>query len=329
MTHAIPLCFIYICAMRKILDSGVLHAMRAFVCVVDAGSFSQAGAQLGLTTPQVSRLVNDLEKRLQARLLQRTTRQRALTETGVAYLARCRQILDLVAQTEAQAAGAALSLRGRLRVQCMSSFGQHYISPLLPEFFERHPTVQVEYNTSQYLPDLLARGTDVGLYLATELPNSALVSRRLGTTFLILCASPGYLAHNDAPCLPGDLVRHAGLRLVNPSVSAAWKLIGPRGQAYELTPEGPCVSDSPDVLREAAEAGAGIGLLPLFSVIDAVRAGRLVRVLDGWRSPNIGVFLLMPSRDFVDGKTRAWVDFLEERLTPTLEQDAQYFQGTG
>jgi DNA-binding transcriptional LysR family regulator len=159
------------------------------------------------------------------------------SERHVAYLARCRQILDLVAQTEAQAAGAALSLRGRLRVQCMSSFGQHYISPLLPEFFERHPTVQVEYNTSQYLPDLLARGTDVGLYLATELPNSALVSRRLGTTFLILCASPSYLAHNDAPCLPGDLVRHAGLRLVNPSVSAAWKLIGPRGQAYELTPE--------------------------------------------------------------------------------------------
>lgn len=180
--------------MRKNLDSGVLHAMRAFVCVVDAGSFSQAAEQVQLTTAQVSRLVSDLEKRLQAKLLQRNTRRQTLTEAGTAYLASCRQILDLVALAEAQAGGAALAASGRLRVQCMTNFGQHYVSPLLPEFFERHPAVQVEYNTSQYAPDLLARGTDVSLYLAAQLPDSALVSRRLGTTFSVLCASPAYLA---------------------------------------------------------------------------------------------------------------------------------------
>ncbi|HEY4351894.1 MAG TPA: LysR family transcriptional regulator [Paraburkholderia sp.] len=312
--------------MRKNLDSGVLHAMRAFVCVVDAGSFSQAAEQVQLTTAQVSRLVSDLEKRLQAKLLQRNTRRQTLTEAGTAYLASCRQILDLVAQAEAQAGGAALAASGRLRVQCMTNFGQHYVSPLLPEFFKRHPAVQIEYNTSQYAPDLLARGTDVSLYLAAQLPDSALVSRRLGTTFSVLCASPAYLARNGEPKAPADLAGHACLQLVNPSVSLAWKLVGQGPQTHQLAPEGPCVADSPDVVREVAEAGAGITLLPLFTVIDSVRAGKLVRVLEPWRSPDIGVFALMPSRDFLDAKTRAWLSFLEERLVPVIEEDAQYFR---
>lgn len=312
--------------MRKNLDNGVFHAMRAFVCVVDAGSFSLAAEQLQLTTAQVSRLVGDLEKRVQAKLLHRTTRQRSLTDVGAAYLERCREILDLVAEAEAQASGTAFVPSGYLRVQCMTNFGQHYISPLLPEFFRQYPSIRVEYSTSQYVPDMLARGTDVSLYLAEELEDSRLVSRRLGTTFSVLCASAAYLAKYGSPQTPADLSRHACLQAVNPSVSPIWKLVTPDRLSHELTPEGPCVSDTPDVLRDAAEAGVGIALLPLFSVIDAVRAGRLVRVLPPWRSPDIGVFALMPSRHFRDAKTRAWLGFIEEQLVPAIERDAQFFE---
>ncbi len=311
--------------MRNKLDGGVLHAMRAFACVVDSGSFTAAAEQMALTTAQVSRLVGDLEKRLQAKLLHRTTRQRALTETGEAYLERCREVLGLVAEAEAAASGAALVPRGRLRLQCMTNFGQRYVSPLLPAFMRRYPAIQVEYRTSQYVPDLLSRGTDVSLYLAAELQDSGLVSRRLGTTFSILCASPAYLAAHAAPRSPADLTRHPCLQLVNPSVSPAWKLQGTRQRFHELTPEGPCIADTPDLLREAAENGAGIALLPLFSVIESVRAKRLVRVLPAWRSPDIGVFALMPSRQFVDARTRAWLSFLDEHLVPAISADARFF----
>ncbi len=311
--------------MRNKLDGGVLHAMRAFACVVDTGSFTAAADQMALTTAQVSRLVGALEKRLQAKLLHRTTRQRALTEAGEAYLERCREVLGLVAEAEAAASGAALVPRGRLRLQCMTNFGQRYVSPLLPTFLRQYPSIQVEYRTSQYVPDLLARGTDVSLYLAAELQDSGLVSRRLGTTFSILCASPAYLAANRSPRTPADLARHPCLQLVNPSVSPDWKLQGTRQRSHELTPEGPCIADTPDLLREAAENGAGIALLPLFSVIEAVRAKRLMRVLPAWRSPDIGVFALMPSRQFVDARTRAWLSFLDEHLVPAINEDARFF----
>ena len=312
--------------MRKNLDNGVFHAMRAFVCVVDAGNFSRAAEQLQLTTAQVSRLVGDLEKRLQAKLLHRTTRQRSLTDAGAAYLERCREILDLMDEAEAQASDTGFVPSGYLRLQCMTNFGLHYVSPLLPEFFRRYPSIRVEYTTSQYVPDLLARGTDVSLYLAEKLEDSRLVSRRLGTTFSVLCASDAYLAKHGSPQTPADLARHACLQAINPSVSPIWRLVTADRLNHELTPQGPCVSDTPDVLRDAAQAGVGIALLPLFTVIEAVRAGRLTRVLPSWRSPDIGVFALMPSRHFRDAKTRAWLGFIEERLAPAIERDAQFFE---
>ena len=316
-------------AMRNKLDTGLLHAMRAFVCVVESGSFTAAAERVNLTTAQVSRLVGELEKRLHSKLLHRTTRQRALTEAGELYLERCHEILALVSDAEAQAAGAALVPRGRLRLQCMTSFGQHYVSPLLPAFLRQYPAIQVEYRSSQYVPDLLARGTDVSLYLSAELQDSGLVSRRLGTTFSILCASPGYLALHRTPRRPAELAQHACLQLVNPSVSPAWKLQGTNGRFHEWTPEACCIADTPDLLRDAAQDGAGIALLPLFSVIDAVRAGRLVRVLPAWRSQDIGVFALMPSRQFVDARTRAWLSFLDERLAPAIREDARFFGAPG
>ncbi len=312
--------------MRKNLDNGVFHAMRAFVCVVDAGSFSVAAEQLQITTAQVSRLVSELEKRLNAKLMHRTTRQRALTDVGAAYLERCREVLALVTEAESQAAGTAFMPSGFLRLQCMQTLGRHYVVPQLPDFFRRYPKIRVEYSTSQYLPNLLARGTDVSLYVAEKLPDSGLVSRRLGTTFSVLCASPAYLAEYGTPGSPADLARHSCLQAINPSVSPLWNLVAEEDKrSHQLMPEGPCVADTPDVLRSLAEAGMGIALLPLFSVIDSVRAGQLTHILAPWRSPDIGVFALMPSRHYLDAKTRVWMEFIGERIAPAIEEDASYF----
>jgi DNA-binding transcriptional LysR family regulator len=311
--------------MRKALDGGLLHAMRAFLRVIDSGSFTAAAEQMDLTTAQISRLVTELENRLGAKLLQRSTRQRVLTDVGADYAERCREVIALVEEAEAHASGTNMSPQGRLRVQCMVNFGQHYVAPMMADFCASYPQLSVEYSTSQYVPDLLARGVDVSLYLAESLADSGLVARRLGTTFSILCASPDYLKRHGEPQTPDDLNQHTSLRLVNPSIRPEWNLTDGNGFTQQLNPRGKLVADTPDMVLDVALRGAGITLLPLFTVIDAVRAGRLKRVLPTWRSPDIGIYALLPSRHFLNAKTRAWLEWVEQRITPQLKSDAEYF----
>jgi len=295
--------------MRNNLDAGLVWAMQAFLRTIDSGSFTLAAEQMDLTTAQVSRLVADLERRLGTKLLQRTTRKHALTDSGAAYAERCRELLALVEEAEAQARGAGARPRGRLRVQCMTNFGQHYVAPVLADFCAAYPDLTVEYSTSQYVPDLLARGADVSLYLAEALVDSGMVARRLGTT-------------------PDDLRAHACLRLANPSVGPDWRLVAgdaKEGSVFTLAPRGQVVADTPDLIVDVALRGAGITLLPLFSVIDAVRAGRLVRILPAWRSPDIGVYALLPSRHFMDARTRAWLDWVDAHIVPRVAADTAYF----
>lgn len=312
--------------MRKdLLQTGLFHAIRAFLRVVDSGSFTAAAEQMDLTTAQVSRLVSDLEKRLDVKLLQRSTRHRILTDAGAEYAERCREIVALMDEAEAKASGTASSPSGRLRVQCMASFGQHYVAPELADFCASYPEVIVNYSTSQYFPDLLARGVDVSFYLAESLTDSGLVARRLGTTFAVVCASPEYLQRFGEPTTPSALSEHPCLRLINPSITPEWRLTDGQGPVQEFSPQGPLVADTPELLLDVAVRSAGITLLPLFSVIDAIRDGRLRRVLPAWRSPDIGIYALLPSRHFMDARTRAWLEWAERRIAPRLREDAAFF----
>ncbi|WP_213780694.1 LysR family transcriptional regulator [Caballeronia sp. dw_276] len=310
--------------MRKDLDYGLLHAMTAFVRVVDSGTFTAAAEQMDLTTAQISRLVSGLEKRLSTKLLQRTTRRIALTSTGLTYVSQCRDILERVEVAEAFASGATVEPAGRLRIQCMSSFGRHYVAPLIAEFCAAFPKVSIEYGTSQYMPALLAEGIDVSIYLAQQLADSGMVALPLGTVFGIMCAAPAYLARRGAPKHPRDLQEHTCIRLVNSSASAQWELKSAR-RSFQVEPNGPIVSDNPDVLLHAAEQASGIILLPCFTVKESIRSGRLVRILPSWRSPEVGAYALYPSRHFLDAKTKAWLDLLKARVTPALAEDALMF----
>jgi DNA-binding transcriptional LysR family regulator len=310
--------------MRKDLDYGLLHAMRAFVHVMDGGSFTAAAEHMGVTKAQVSRLVTLLENRLQTKLLHRSTRRIAPTAAGERYLAQCKTILDLVAEAEGEAGGAARELSGRLRVMSMSTFGNRYVTPLAARFCVAHPRVTLEYSASQNPPALLEEGIDVSIYLAQALPDSALVARKLGRMFSVLCASPDYLERRGAPRQPDELAQHTCLRLVNSAFSSHWELdCGDRH--FILEPQGPLIGNTTEVLLDAALGGLGIALLPAYSVVDALRGGRLAQVLPDWRSPEIGVFALLPSSRFVDAKTRAWIDLLKDALPPAIARDMAFF----
>jgi DNA-binding transcriptional LysR family regulator len=233
----------------------------------------------------------------------------------------------MVAQAEGEVGGGAREPSGRLRVMSMTAFGNRYVTPLVSTYCVANPRVTVEYSSSQSPPDLLAEGIDVSIYLAQYLPDSALVALKLGRMFSVLCAAPDYLARRGTPQHPHDLARHTCLRLVNSSFTSSWQL--DRGaERATVDPQGPLVGNATEVLLDGALSGLGIALLPAYSVVDDLRSGRLAQVLPGWRSPEIGIFALLPSGRFVDAKTRAWVDLLKEALPPAIERDMAYFVGT-
>jgi DNA-binding transcriptional LysR family regulator len=209
-------------------------------------------------------------------------------------------------------------------VMSVTAFGNRYVTPLVSAYCTANPRVTVEYSSSQSPPDLLAEGIDVSIYLAQYLPDSALVALKLGHMFSVLCAAPDYLARRGTPQHPHELAAHTCLRLVNSSFASCWQLDSGK-EHVTLDPQGPLIGNATEVLLDSALRGLGIALLPAYSVVDDLRNGRLVQILPGWRSPEIGIFALLPSGRFVDAKTRAWIDLLKAELPPAIARDTAYF----
>ncbi|WP_043248154.1 LysR family transcriptional regulator [Pseudomonas knackmussii] len=297
-----------------------LHAMRVFTRVVDSGSFTAAANALGLSTAQVSRVVSDLEGHLQARLLHRTTRRLALTETGGRYLQRCREILLDVDEAEAEANGAHLRPRGRLRVHSLTGLGQQHLIPLISRYGEQHPEVYIELTLAQRQPDILEDGQDVVITRDRELPDSEYVAQTLGTIYSVLCASPGYLARHGTPRAVEDLREHRCLRLQDPTFPEGWAF-DENNEGSVIRPRDTFMVNVAEALAGAARANMGICLLPSYVAAPALRQGELVRVLPEHRLHVRQIFALYPSRRFLDAKIRTWVEFLKEELPSAFDAD--------
>lgn len=299
-----------------------LQNMRVFVRVVEAGSFTGAAQHLNTTTAYASRAVSDLEAHLRTRLLNRTTRRIALTEAGERYLQRCEQILAYVDQAEAEAGDAHARPSGKLKVHAMTSFGQHYVVPAVGQYQAQYPDVHIELTLAQRMPDLLDEGYDVALVLATDLPDSGFVSQRLTSAFSIACASPAYLERHGVPQTPHDLVNHRCLQLVTPVFPASqWQFTGPQGtETIDLGPATFQVNVA-EAMAVGVREGMGVGLLPIYSAISGLRSGELVWILPEYRSQEMTVFAMYPSRQYLDAKIRTWVEMLRETLPATLAKD--------
>ncbi|OJA91051.1 LysR family transcriptional regulator [Burkholderia ubonensis] len=299
-----------------------LQNMRVFMRVVDAGSFTAAAQQMNSTTAYTSRAVSDLEAHLRTRLLNRTTRRIALTEAGERYLQRCEQILAYVDQAEAEASDAHARPSGKLKVHCFTSLGQHYTVPAVSRYRERYPDVHVDLTLAQRMPDLLDEGYDVAIVVGRDLPDSGLVSQRLGESYSVVCASPRYLEQHGVPQQPQDLARHACLGVVAPGFHYDdWTLSGPNGDEHVALPAPPFRVNVAEALAVAVREGMGIGVLPIYSAIAGLRNGHFVRVMPEYRSHVMNIYALYPSRQYLDAKIRTWVDFLRDELPATLDAD--------
>lgn len=298
-----------------------LQNMRAFVRVVDAGSFTSAAQQMGMTTAHVSRAVADLERHLRTRLLNRTTRRIALTEAGERYLLRCQQIMAYVDEAEAEASEAYVKPSGRLRIHAMTSFGQRYVIPAISSYQKRYSDVAIELTLAQRIPDMLEEGYDVSLVLARELPDSGLIFRQLGSTYSLLCASPAYLDKYGAPQKPTDLNHHTLLQLVSPiSPLDEWVIEGPEGNTT-IDVKSNFQVNVAEAMLTAIREGMGIGVLPIYSAVDPLRNGTIVRVLPQHQMQQMGVYALYPSRQYLDAKISTWIDWMHDSVDKALQAD--------
>ncbi|MEZ5646445.1 MAG: LysR family transcriptional regulator [Burkholderiaceae bacterium] len=284
--------------------------MQAFAAVVDAGSFVRAAEHLQVSKTAVSRLVNDLEARLGIRLLHRTTRRLSLTGEGEVFLGRCRDLLSGVQEAEAEVTAGADTAVGLMRLNVPVSFGLIHLAPLWPAFLQQHARVRLEITLSDRFIDLVEEGYDLAVRIA-RLPDSSLVSRKLTSTRLVLCASPQYLQRHGAPAHPAELAAHAVFTYTQLTTGDTWAFEGPQGPvSVKVTPL--MRSNSGDTCCAAALQHQGVVLQPSFLVGHHLQSGALVELLPDYRSQELGVYAVYPSRKHVSLKVRVLVDFLAQ-----------------
>lgn len=284
--------------------------MRAFAAVVDAGSFVRAAEALQSSRTAVSRLISDLESRLGVRLLHRTTRRLSLTVEGEAFHARCKELLASVDEAEAEVTAGAGEAIGQLRLNVPVSFGLMHLAPLWPAFLQQHPKVTLDVTLSDRIVDLVDEGYDLAVRIA-RLPTSSLVSRKLTSTRLVLCASPEYLRRHGTPSEPAEISGHAVFSYTLLASGDTWSFEGPHAPVgIKVTPR--MRSNSGDTCCAAALQHQGIVLQPSFMVGDHLRSGALVEVLPAYRSIELGVYAVYASRKHLTPKVRVLIDFLAE-----------------
>jgi DNA-binding transcriptional LysR family regulator len=294
-----------------------LQSMRAFVRVVDAGNFASAARELNQSPAVITRLVADLEDHLGARLLNRTTRRLALTDTGELYLERARQILAEIDEAEAQATAATSEPRGHLRVLAPPAFAVHQIAKHLPRFHERYPQVSIELSAPGAV-ETVDENFDVSIIsVVRPLAAGDFVARLLARSEVITCASPEYLQRRGRPSLPSELGTHDAL--VPPFIrEMTFQRNTPAGgetvsETVTLSGRRPVLATSHiDTIYAAVLAGLGIGGLPSFVAEDALHEQALERVLPDWKLLEASVYAAMPTRKHVPARTRVFVDFLIE-----------------
>ncbi|MFC4158806.1 LysR family transcriptional regulator [Chitinimonas lacunae] len=289
-----------------------IEQMRALVEAVRCGGLAAAGRKLGLSRSQVSKQILDLEARLGARLLQRNQRSLAPTEAGAAYLERALDVLALVEEAEATVASLQAEPAGLLRINAPMSFGTIRLAPLLPQFRLRHPRTELSVRLDDRHLDPLEHGFDVTVRV-TAPTDVNLAARKLCEVRRILCASPAYLAARGEPARPADLREHDCLPYALAPFGLQWTFRRD-GVDEAVTVSGPFSANNGETLREAALAGLGVAMLPDFLVEREIAAGRLQALLPAWSPPGIAAYALYVPDRRLPRKTRAFIDFLVEKL---------------
>jgi DNA-binding transcriptional LysR family regulator len=284
------------------------EGLDEFVAVAETGQFTAAAERLGVSSSHVSRQVARLEERLQTRLLYRNTRKVTLSEAGQTFLQHCRRLQD--AREEALRAVSDLSAepKGLLRMTCAVAYGERFVVPLVNEFMAQFAQLRVEVELSNRQLDLFHEGFDLAIRLG-RLSDSRLVATRLAPRVMYLCATPDYLARHGTPQNVAELAQHNCLV----GSSDQWSFLED-GRETQHRVQGNWRCNSGQAVLDAALRGFGLCQLPDYYVLEHLRSGRLISLLEVHQPPNTGVWALYPQQRHLSPKVRQLVDHLKEGL---------------
>jgi len=293
-------------------DGRVLSGVSVLAAVVEGGSFVKAAALIGITDSGVSRAISRLEARLNARLLDRTTRSVTLTDEGRRFYEEVKPHLNAIEDAAAVASGATSAVRGRLKVDIDPFFLPLVLAGRLGAFCERYPELSIEFISSEHVGDLVSEGVDLAIRFGQP-RLASLVARKLIEAPILTVAAPRYLERYGKPAHPGDLTRHRCLQFLDPYTGRPfdWEFI--RGQeSVDVPTTGPLTFTDPKSMLQECIAGTGVAQIIGWGVGQLLSEGLLIDLFPEWHGERFPLFAFHPSRKHPPAKVRAFVDFCVE-----------------
>lgn len=291
-----------------------IQAMQIFTRVAEAGSFVRAAETLSLPSSTVTSTVKNLEKYLQVRLFNRTTRRVSLTPEGVQYLAQCQEILALIEHAESSLTDSVNRPQGRLRVDMPGGIAHFIVMPNLQDFYRRYPDIYLMIGVSDRQVDLVQEGVDCVIRVGA-LNNSTLVARPLGQFRWVTCASPAYLREYGVPQSPEELSRHRAVHYFSGQTRRANEMRFVRGtETLSVPVSGEAAVNETGLYIKMCLEGFGLAQLAERVVSEHLQEGRLIEVLADWQPPSVPVTLLYPHQRFLSPAVRAFADWMAELI---------------
>jgi DNA-binding transcriptional LysR family regulator len=293
-------------------DGRLLSGMSVLAAVVEAGSFSRAGEMLGLSASGVSRSVARLEERLGVRLLNRTTRTLHLTAEGIRLYERAAPHLEGIEEAATFASGAAVTVRGALRVSLNPIFARHVLAPKLPLLRERYPGLELTILQHPDVGDMVSEGIDVAVRFGPQ-PPSTMSSRLLLETRVLTVASPAYIARHGQPKTPSKLAEHNCIQYVDPRHGKPFHWEFQRGsEVLPVATKGHLTLTDVDTMAQACVAGAGIAQLLYLGIEPLIASGALIELFPNWPGETYPLYILRPSRRLAPAAVEAFLEFCRE-----------------
>ncbi|MSU91924.1 LysR family transcriptional regulator [Rhodobacteraceae bacterium 2CG4] len=293
-----------------------LDCDRMFLAVIETGSFTAAAEKLGTRSGQASKLISRLETDLGVRLLNRTTRSVVPTEAGRAYYDRLKPLVDELDTLDLDIRNISQSPRGRLRLTAPLTFGTLELAPALNAFAGLYPDIELDVSFSDRVVNVVDEGFDLAVRVGRP-GDSSLIIRRLCAVRIVVVGAPSYLEHHDAPASPADLGQHACIIDTNFREPNRWPFKGETGEVEMVSVDGRIRYSNAEACVQAAELGLGFACVPAFVAGEALRSGRLIRLLPSFEPDPYDVHVLYPHSRHLAAKVRLLVDFLSERYRQT------------
>lgn len=283
-----------------------------FIAVVEARSFAGAARVLGITSSAVSKQIQNLEVDLQVKLLNRTTRNVAVTEEGTIYFERAKRALEDLKEAKEEIYELKSHPRGPLKVSLPLSLGTKYFGEVVAKFAAKYPDVQLDVSLDDRFVDPVGEGFDVVVRIGA-LKDTSLITRRLASCPFVLCASPDYLSQHGTPQTPDDLTQHNVLAYTRNTGVHEWRYSDAAGKVGQVNLNGSFKSDSGEVLCHTAIKGVGISILPVFYVVEHLEGRNLVQILDAYQTwPSRDIHAVFRPNRFQSARVRVFIDHLVE-----------------